>query len=137
MRNILDEIIIMIKLTKDPKVEIEPFDVSDNEYQRDGKHWTFSTLKNASKGLKPYDLQLSALDLNVSFAYSKTVYYFLFQLKRVMDANLDYPIIQAPDGEIIDGWHRIVRAIWDGKTTIKAVRLPVMPEPNRVDEADT
>ena len=49
----------------------------------------------------------------------------------MQQVDLSYPIIQAPDGWIMDGYHRIAKAILEGKTTIKAVRLPALPEPDR------
>jgi len=53
---------------------------------------------------------------------------FMFHMKRIESASLDYPIILSPDGIIIDGYHRICKAIMKGLETIKAVRLSVMPE---------
>lgn len=117
-----------------PKVNIERFFVSDNTC-RDGKNiWDAGTLFAAAKDLEPYDLQLSALNLDIPFPDSSTLALFLFQAKRVLDADLEYPIIQAPDGWIMDGLHRVAKAILEGKTTIKAVRLPALPKPDRVEE---
>jgi hypothetical protein len=52
----------------------------------------------------------------------------------MQQVDLSYPIIQAPDGWIMDGYHRIAKAILEGKTTIKAVRLPALPEPDREEK---
>jgi len=119
---------------KNPRVNIDQFFVRDNTCSSGKKVWESSTLFAAAKGLEPYDLQLSAIDLSTQFATANTVALFLYQMKRVQESNLDYPIIQAPDGWIMDGLHRIVKAILQGETTIKAVRLPVLPEPDRTEE---
>jgi len=131
---ILHQIIMTIIDMESPKVNIEQFFVRDNTCVCGNKVWESGTLFSASKGLDTYDLQLSALDLSVNFATANTIALFAYQMKRVMDADLNYPIIQAPDGWIMDGLHRIVKAIMEGKATIKAVRLPVLPEPDRIEK---
>lgn len=117
-----------------PKVNIEQFFVRDNTCTYGDKIWEASTLFKASKDLQCYDLQLSALNLDTPFPTSDTMASFAYQMKRVLESNLDYPVIQAPDGWIMDGYHRIVKAIIEGRTTIKAVRLPVLPEADRIEK---
>lgn len=115
-----------------PKINIEQFSVQDNTCVYGHKEWFVTTLFRAAEGIEPYDLQLSALNLDVSFPTSDTIANFCYQMKRVQDADLSYPIIQAPDGWIMDGFHRIVKAIIEGRITIKAVRLKVLPNPDRI-----
>ena len=117
-----------------PKIDIEKFFVSDNTCSYQDKIWDSGTIFKASRDLEPYDLQLSALNLDVPFAYASTIATFLYQVKRMQEADLSYPIIQAPDGWIMDGYHRIAKAILEGHTTIKAVRLPVLPDPDRIEQ---
>jgi hypothetical protein len=50
-------------------------------------------------------------------------------VKRVQDTSLDYPIIMDRDGFIMDGWHRVVKALVEGRETIKAVRFDETPSP--------
>ena len=121
-------------MAQNPKINIDQFYVKDNTCSCGNKVWESGTLFAAAKDLEPYDLQLSALDLATPFATSDTIALFCYQMKRVQDADLSYPIIQAPDGWIMDGLHRIVKAIMNGETTIKAVRLPVLPEPDRIEK---
>jgi hypothetical protein len=47
---------------------------------------------------------------------------------RINNADLSYPIIFAPNGDIADGVHRIAKAIREGKKYIKAIQLCKMPE---------
>jgi hypothetical protein len=42
-------------------------------------------------------------------------------------ADLSYPIILSPGGEVLDGWHRICKAFTEGMEAIDAVRLPNLP----------
>lgn len=49
-------------------------------------------------------------------------------------ADLSYPIILDEDGEIMDGRHRIMKAMLAGEKTIKAVRFDENPSPCKCDD---
>lgn len=117
-----------------PKINIQEFQLADNGVSMGRKHWDLATILQASKDLPQYDLQLSAIDLNVQPWNFNSIDGFIYHAKRIENANFDHPIIQAPWGYIIDRWHRVAKAILEGRTTIKAVRLNVMPEPDKIDE---
>ena len=51
-----------------------------------------------------------------------------FRLVREVDSS--YPIILNVDGRVMDGMHRVARALLDGKTTIKVVQFEQQPEPD-------
>lgn len=42
---------------------------------------------------------------------------------RINNSDLKYPIIMDYDGKIIDGFHRVTKAILKGHTHIKAVKI--------------
>ena len=46
---------------------------------------------------------------------------------RIRDVDTSYPVIMDESGFIMDGWHRVMRAIADGKATIPAVRFAERP----------
>jgi len=48
-------------------------------------------------------------------------------------ADPSYPIILSANGEVMDGRHRIAKAMLARKTTIEAVRFSNDPEPDYVD----
>ena len=48
---------------------------------------------------------------------------FVEHCKDVMNAKLKYPIILAPNNFILDGRHRLTKAILKGKKYIKAVKF--------------
>ena len=48
-------------------------------------------------------------------------------------ADPGYPIILAANGEVMDGRHRIAKAMLTGKTTIEAVQFTNDPKPDYVD----
>lgn len=43
-----------------------------------------------------------------------------------------YPIILSADGRVMDGMHRVMRALLEGRDTLDAVRFEVDPEPDYV-----
>ncbi|MFT4172470.1 MAG: hypothetical protein QM639_07915 [Rhodocyclaceae bacterium] len=53
-------------------------------------------------------------------------------MRLVRASDLSYPIILSPDGRIMDGMHRVVKAALDGLTSIQAKRLAVLPDPDFV-----
>ncbi|HSY20162.1 MAG TPA: hypothetical protein VK815_17585, partial [Candidatus Acidoferrales bacterium] len=47
--------------------------------------------------------------------------------RDIYEADLSYPIIISPDGEVLDGWHRICKAFLQGIEELPAVHLTTMP----------
>ena len=47
--------------------------------------------------------------------------------RDIYEADLSYPIILSPTGEVLDGWHRICKAFLQGIEELDAVQLPTMP----------
>ena len=107
---------------------IEKFSYLQNTYERRGVTYTVTSLIEASKGLDVFDVPIKSIDIGVcpwgEVDIKSSAYHFI----RTNEASLDYPIILDDTGYICDGWHRVVKAIIEGRKTIKAVRLTVMPE---------
>ncbi len=57
----------------------------------------------------------------------------VMHMKAVQEADLNFPIILDEDGEVMDGRHRIMRAMLEGLETVKAVRFEENPSPDKVD----
>lgn len=53
-------------------------------------------------------------------------------MQLVLAADLRYPIIICPQGRLMDGMHRAVKAWLEGRDTIQAYRLRTLPEPDYV-----
>jgi len=51
-------------------------------------------------------------------------------VRLVLDVDIGYPIILGADGRVMDGMHRIARALLDGRSSILAVQFEVQPEPD-------
>lgn len=109
-------------------VEIKGIDVADNTYVHGDKVWLVSNLIARSKGLVPFDLPLAAVFAGANTWEPITSAYALAkEMRRVLDVDPSYPVIMDEEGYIMDGWHRVARALVDGKATIPAVRFAVTP----------
>jgi hypothetical protein len=64
------------------------------------------------------------------FGPMPTVRRIVDHVRRIEEADLSYPIILGSDGRVMDGMHRVARAILDGRSTISAVRFVTEPEPD-------
>jgi hypothetical protein len=51
----------------------------------------------------------------------------LEHVRRVQNADLSFPIVLTPEGDIADGVHRLMRCMLEEKTTILCCRLEEMP----------
>jgi len=70
--------------------------------------------------------------LNVFYTYKElTLREMVMHMRAVNEADLTKPIILDEDGELMDGRHRIMKAILTGEKTIKAVRFDENPSPCR------
>lgn len=107
---------------------IDDFNAINSNYAVGNKEYDFQDLIKAAQDLEEFDLPLYAVNMNHAICQN-TLTSFLYHLKRVQKADLSYPIILDSDGYICDGWHRVAKAILEGRTTIKAKRLLIMPEP--------
>ena len=50
--------------------------------------------------------------------------------RRIDEADLALPIILASDGQVLDGMHRVAKAVLLGHATVLARRLRVDPDPD-------
>lgn len=111
-----------------PVVKIDGCFVADNTYSADGKVWTVTNLIARTKDLEPFELPLAAIYLGTDvWKPESSPYGMAFHMRRALDVNTDYPVILSEEGFIMDGWHRVLRALIDGKPTIKAVRFSKTP----------
>ena len=96
-------------------------------------HWSVARLILLAKDLPVMNIPLD--HLNIYHKYGDlTLRELVEHMKSVNDADLKYPIILDEDGELMDGRHRIMRAIMENKKTIKAVRFEENPTPCKIDD---
>ena len=97
-------------------------------------HWSVPRLFELARDLPVMDVHLDHLHLH--YAYEKlTLREMVMHMKAVNDADLEKPIILDEDGELMDGRHRLMKAMLTGAETIKAVRFDENPSPCQVKDA--
>jgi len=52
--------------------------------------------------------------------------------RLMLDCDLNFPVILSSDGRVMDGMHRICKALLQGMDDIEAVRFVNDPEPDYV-----
>jgi hypothetical protein len=99
-----------------------------------GRHsWSVARLFELSRSLPVMDVPLDHLCLY--YIYQKvTLREMVMHMKAVDAANLEKPIIIDEDGELMDGRHRLMKAMMLGNSTIRAVRFDENPSPDKVSE---
>ena len=53
--------------------------------------------------------------------------------RLIQGADLSFPIILSSDGRVMDGMHRVAKAVLEGRETIEAVKFSEDPEPDYED----
>lgn len=118
-------------------MKIERFCRPEKQMAKIGRHsWSVPRLFQLTKDLPVMTVPLD--HLNIYNVYDKiTLRELAGHVIAVNEADLKYPIILDEDGEIMDGRHRIIKAIITGKKTIKAVRFDENPEPCEIHDKET
>jgi hypothetical protein len=111
-------------------MEIEKWVSTGDQMACLDKHeWSVSRLLELSKDLEVREAPIDFLNIYNTCYGDLSLREMVMHMRAVDAANLDYPIILDEDGEIMDGRHRITKAILQGKETIKVVRFNLNPEP--------
>lgn len=98
--------------------------------------WDVDRLIRLSADLPVVDVPIEAIrELDTPYwslpgSGPTTVDEVIAHMRLVRDVDPAYPVILGSDGHVMDGMHRIARAVLEGRTTIRAVRFPVDPEPD-------
>ncbi len=105
----------------------------------DGLHaWDVDRLVAAADPLPAEDLPLQDVrEVDTAYwfdhGHAPTVRAVVEHLRAVDEADLRYAIILDPDGRVMDGMHRVAKALLLGHATIAAKRLPCLPSPDYTD----
>jgi hypothetical protein len=106
----------------------------ENQMSRIGKHnWSVARLIELSRGLDVFEAPIDCICVWSSWE-KVTMREMVMHMQATQDANLEYPIILDEDGEVMDGRHRLMKAMMLGNKTIKAVRFDENPSPCVVDD---
>ena len=101
--------------------------------------WDVHRLWELAKDLPVKEISiesLSLLDRNCWFNDDEppTVRRVVEHARKALDVDLDRPIILNVDGIVMDGAHRVVKALLEGRETVSAVQFTEMPEPDSISD---
>lgn len=105
-------------------------------------YWKASTLWKLAEQMDVEDVPLDSFDwTNGNFQCNSLSDPPLWRdigdhAKRIMKADLQYPIIINSSGDVMDGMHRILKAYISDMPTIKAVRFTQDPAPDIIFPAE-
>ena len=111
---------------------------AESSFEDEQGTWTAPYLyeKVAELGLRPEVVRLRHLDLSaMPWTGVNSIDSIAYHAQRAMSVDLGIPIILRLDGYIMDGWHRVLRALKEGVPTIKAYRLDDYIAPDKPREA--
>jgi hypothetical protein len=98
--------------------------------------WDVDRLIQLSRDLAVEEVPLDSIEeLDTPYwalpgALHPTVRELVTHMRLVRDVDPSYPVILGSDGRVMDGMHRIARAVLEDRRTIRAVRFPALPEPD-------
>jgi len=100
--------------------------------------WDVDNLVVASADLPVTSVALDSIadvdtDFWFTFGPTPTVRRIIEHIRLIQEVDLSYPIILGSDGRVMDGMHRIARAMLEGHSTIGAVRFEDDPDPDYRD----
>lgn len=99
-----------------------------------GNEWSAPYLYRIAKerGIKPETVSLRHLMIDMmpwENGGISSIDRLIYHLVRIENADTSIPVIMGWDGYVMDGWHRIAKAIMEGKKSIKAYRFEKYVEP--------
>jgi hypothetical protein len=94
--------------------------------------WDVDRLVELSRDFPVKQVALSSIwELDTAYwSQPLTVRDVADHVRLVQAVDPTYPIILGADGRVMDGMHRVVLALLEGRETIPAVRFDVQPEPD-------
>jgi hypothetical protein len=109
---------------------------------RPGPHglraWDVDRLVALTKDLCREQIPLSAIReidepyWSTGYEHSPTCRDVVEHARLIEEADLTFPVILSNDGRVMDGMHRVAKALLQGHTHIEAVRFASDPEPDYV-----
>ena len=105
----------------------------------DGRNliWDVHRLVKLTQEFPVQQVPLSCIaELDESFWFgteSTTCRAVALHAKLIQETDLAYPIILSSSGRVMDGMHRVCKALLENRPTVAAVRFVIDPEPDYID----
>jgi len=103
--------------------------------------WDIHRLIRLSKPLTPLSVRVDDIpELDENWWYETsadvpTPRALAAHMALVQQADLAFPILLCADGRLMDGMHRLVKALLERREHIQAIRFPVTPEPDYMNRS--
>lgn len=111
-------------MSKYPAIEFaNPDPLQDFYVSPEGHKYSAARMVDFASDYPVFDCPLAALDLSDEIWRGADIFSLAYHCKKVMEADLDHPILIDWRGSVADGRHRIIKALIEGRTTIKARRM--------------
>jgi hypothetical protein len=101
--------------------------------------WDVDRLITISARLPVEQVQVASVsELDTSYwsdgsGTSRTVRQIVEHARLILDVDPSYPVILGSDGRVMDGMHRIARALLEGRPQVPARRFPAPLPPDFID----
>jgi hypothetical protein len=99
--------------------------------------WDVDRLVKLTKNIQPKSIPVGSIqELDEDFWFGgdiPTCRAIAGHAKLMQETDLSFPIILCSRGRIMDGMHRVCKALMEGKEAIKAVQFDIDPEPDYED----
>ena len=107
--------------------------MTEHTYSNGVAEWRVERLWELAAGLEAVEMDPEAFHEWDEYGWERevTLGRVVEHMRRVLEADLSYPIIVSAEGHVMDGCHRLARAGLEGRK-VKMVRFEVTPEPDRV-----
>jgi len=98
--------------------------------------WDIHRLVKLSSNLPPFEVPINDIvEIDEDWWYAEqeavpTPRSIAVHMALADSACLSHPIILCAEGRLMDGMHRVVKALRERRQTILAVRFPITPEPD-------
>ena len=114
----------------------DPFPLGQQTFSDNEKKWFVSRLIEKAKDLPVEWMPMTALNTYRLAPGITSMNNFVGHIQKVLDADLEYPIILDEEGYVMDGRHRIAKALLEGHEEIKFVRFEETPGPDITGKED-
>lgn len=112
---------------------------SDSRFTDGERIWNATTLYKAAdeQGCVVFEFPLESFDATWNrYPSPMRIADFAYHARRVLMADIRIPILLGPCGNVLDGAHRIIKAMITGEESLPAKRLNFMPPHDDVEKRE-
>ena len=97
----------------------------------EGNVWKAESLIKAAESLPIFQYDITKIDLDTIIRWKLVnLRDYLNHFQRICQVDISKPIILRSDGYIMNGWHRVIKALHDGMNELPAKQFKIDPVPD-------